>query len=110
MTNSRNKAIPSSTYLLVRIYPTIRWQVQIWSVLFQYAPHIHDYVSLSSPLKGIVLLLNITRSLFTIRSGNTDIGNDSAEATVVMVPRKWGWNIQNGDCRDTHCTNGVDRG
>ena len=110
MANSRNKAIPSSTYLPARIYPTIPWQVKIWSVLFQYAPHIHDDVSLSSPLKGIVLLPNIIRSLFTIRSGNTDIGNDSAEATVVMVPLKWGWNLQNGDCRDTHCTDGVDRG
>ena len=66
MTNSRNKAIPSSTYLPARIYPTIPWQVKIWSVLFQYAPHIHDDVSLSSPLKEIVLLPNITRSLFTI--------------------------------------------
>ena len=46
----------------------------------------------------------------TIRSGNTDIDNDSAEATMVMVPLKWGWHLQNGDCRDTHCTNGVDRG
>ena len=113
MTNLRNKAIPSSTYLPVRIiiYPTIPWQVKIWSVLFQYAPHgLHDDVSLSSPLKGIVLLPNITRSLFTIRSGNTDIGNDSAEATVFMVPLKWGWNLQNGDSRDTHCTNGIDRG
>ena len=110
MTNSRNKAIPSSTYVPVTIDPTIPWQVKIWSVLFQYAPHIHDDVSLSSPLKGIVLLPSITRSLFTIRSGNTDIGNDSAEATVVMVPLKLGWNLQNGDCRDTHCTNGVDRG
>ena len=110
MTNSRNKAIPSSTYLPARIYPTIPWQVKIRSVLYQYAPHIHDDVSLSSPLKGIVLLPNITRSLFTIRSGNTDIGNDSAEATVVMVPLKWEWNLQNGDCRDTHCMDGVDRG
>ena len=59
--------------------------------------------------KGIVLP-NITRSLFTIRSGNTDISNYSAEATLVMVPLKWGWNLHNGDCRDTHCTNGVDRG
>ena len=110
MTNSRNKAIPSSTYLPARIYPTIPWQVKIWSVLFQYAPHIHDDVSFSSPLKGIVLLPNITRSLFTIRSGNTDMGNDSAEASVAMVPLKWGWNLQNGDCRDTHCTDGVNRG
>ena len=110
MTNSRNKAIPSSMYLPARIYPTIPWQVKIWSVLLQYAPHIHDDVSISSPLKGIVLLPNITRPLFTIKSGNTDIGNDSAEATMVMVPLKWGWNLQNGDYRDTHCTNGVDRG
>ena len=110
MTNSRNKAIPSSTYLTVIIYPTIPWQVNIWSVLFQYAPHILDDVSLSSPIKGIVLLPNITPFLFTIRSGNTDIGNDSDEATVVMDPLKWGWNLQNGDCRDTHCTNRVDRG
>ena len=100
MTNSRNKAIPSSMPMPVRIYPTIPWQVNIWSVLFQYAPHIHDDVSLSSPLKGIVLQPNITRSLFTIISGNTDIGNDSADATVVMVPLKWGCNR----------TNGVDRG
>ena len=107
MTNSRNKAIPSSTYLPARIYPTIPWQVKMWSVLFHYVPHIHDDVSLSSPLKGIVLLPNITRSPFTIISGNTDIGNDSTEATV---PLKWGWNLQNGDCRDTHCTDGVDRG
>ena len=82
----------------------------MWSVLFQYAPHIHDDVYLTSPLRGIVLLPNITRSLFTIRPGNTDIGNDSAEETVVTVPLKWGWNLQNVDCRDTHCTNGVDRG
>ena len=53
MTNSRNKAIPSSTYVPVRIYPTIPLQVKIWSVSFQYAPHIHDDVSLSSPLKRI---------------------------------------------------------
>ena len=53
MTNSRNKAIPSSTYLPVRIYPTIPWQVNIWSVSFTYASHIHDDVPLSSPLKGI---------------------------------------------------------
>ena len=79
------KAIPPSTYLPAKMYPKIHWQVNIWSVLFPYAPHIHDDVSLSSPLKGIVLLPNITRSLFTIRSGNTDIGNNSAEAIVVMV-------------------------
>ena len=48
MTNSRNKAIPSSTYVPVRIYPTIPWQVNIWSGSFQYA-----HVSLSSPIKGI---------------------------------------------------------
>ncbi len=58
--------------------------------MFQYASYIHDDVSLSSPLKRIVLLPNITRSLFTIRSGNTDIGNDSAEAT-------WSWFLLNGD-------------
>ena len=52
MTNSRIKAIPSSTYVAVRIYPTILWQVKIWSVSFQYAPHLHD-VSLPSPVKGI---------------------------------------------------------
>ena len=53
MTNSRSKAIPSSTYVPVTIYPTIPWQVKIWSVSFQYAPHIYDDVSLSSPLKRI---------------------------------------------------------
>ena len=53
MTNSRNKAIPSSTYVPVRIYPTIPWQVNIWSGSFQYAQNIHDHVSLSSPIKGI---------------------------------------------------------
>ena len=90
MTNSRNKAIPSSTYLPARIYPTIPWQVKIWSVLFQYAPHKHDDVSLSSLLKGIVLLPNITRSLFTIRSGNTDIGND-------LLKQPWSWFLLNGD-------------
>ena len=53
MTNSGNKAIPSSTYVPVTIYSTVPWHVKIWSVSFQYAPHIHDDVSLSSPLKGI---------------------------------------------------------
>ena len=53
MTNSRYKAIPSSTYVPVTIYPTIPWQVKIWSVPFHYAPHLHDDVSLSSPLKRI---------------------------------------------------------
>ena len=48
MTNSRNKAIPSSTYVPVTMYPTIPWRVS-----FQYAPHIHNDVSLSSPLKRI---------------------------------------------------------
>ena len=42
MTNSRNMAIHPSTYVLVRIYPTTPWQVKVWSVSFQYAPHIHD--------------------------------------------------------------------
>ncbi len=72
---------------------------------------LHTYMMMyRSRLLSTGLLPNITRSLFTIRSGNTDIGNDSAEATVVMVPLKLGWNLQNGDCRDTHCTDGVDRG
>ena len=55
MTNSRNKAIylPRHIHVPVTIYPTIPWQFKIWSVLFQYAPHMHDDVSLSSPLKGI---------------------------------------------------------
>ena len=53
MTNSRNLAIPSSTYVPVRIYPTTPWKFKIWSVSFEYAPHIHDNIPLSSPLKGI---------------------------------------------------------
>ncbi len=69
MTNSRNKAIPSSTYVPVRIYPTIPWQVNIWSVSFQYAPNIHDDVSLSSPIKGternILKLLPVSEVLYS---------------------------------------------
>ena len=88
MTNSRNKAIPSSTYLPARMYPTIPWQVKIWSVLFQYAPHIHDDVSLSSPLKGIVLLPNITRSL-----------SDQAIriSITILLKQPWSWFLLNGD-------------
>ena len=37
----------------MRIYPTTPWKVNIWSVSFEYAPHIHDNIPLSSPLKGI---------------------------------------------------------
>ena len=69
MTNSRNKAIPSSTYVPVTIDPTIPWQVKIWSVSFQYAPHIHDDVSLSSPLKrierNILQLLPVSEVLYS---------------------------------------------
>ena len=64
MTNSRKKAIPSSTYVPVTIYPTIPWQVQIWSVSFQYAPHIHDDVSLSSERK-ILQLLPVSEVLYS---------------------------------------------
>ena len=53
MTNSRNLAIPSSTYVPVRVYPKTPGKVKIWSVSFEYAPHIHDNIPLSSPLRGI---------------------------------------------------------
>ena len=69
MTNSRNMAIPSSTYVPVRIYPTTPWQVKIWSVSFTYASHIHDDVSLSSSLKRIEIkilqLLPVSEVLYS---------------------------------------------
>ena len=49
--------------------PQTPWQVHIWSVSFQYTPHIHDDVSLSSPLKGIertiLQLLPISEVLYS---------------------------------------------
>ena len=45
MTNSKNMAIPSSTYVPVIIYPTCRSSMR--------HTHIHDDVLLSSPLTGI---------------------------------------------------------
>ncbi len=69
MTNSGNKAIPSSTYVPLTIYPTIPWQAKSWNVSFQYAPHIHNDVSLSSPLKGIEIkilqLLPVSEVLYS---------------------------------------------
>ena len=53
MTNSWNLAIPAPTYVPVTMYATTPWQVNILSLSFPYASHIHDEVSLSSPLKGI---------------------------------------------------------
>ena len=59
MTDSRNMAIPSSTYVPVRIYPTTPWQIQIGSESFQIcATHAHigpvlDNVTISPPVKGI---------------------------------------------------------
>ena len=54
MTNSRNKAIPSSTYVPVRSYATTPWQVKIGSVLVQYASHIHDDVYVYVPSFHII--------------------------------------------------------
>ena len=93
MTNSRNKAIPSSTYLPARIYPTIPWQVKIWSVLFQYAPHKHDDVSLSSLLKGIVLLFFCQISLV-----HCSLSDQAIRISVtILLKQPWSWFLLNGD-------------